>query len=227
MSHFQIGSVLTCLMACALASPAAAQDEPVKGPYVVVRGGASITSDQKFDLEALPGSSTFERKTKYKTGATGQIGGGYDFGMVRIEQTIGYSTNSLDERDARSGTLAATGKSKSLSMTLAGYVDLPVSRVFVPYVGGGIGAARVEANQSRIDSVTGAGSSYSGKDWGLMWHADAGIGINVMPKTTLEIGGRYSQTDKLSFQGQNAGTAATFEPKIRNISATVGVRHVF
>lgn len=208
------------------AAPASAQDEPARGIYVVARGGASINPDQKLDVSNLPASSTFSEKTKYKTGVTGQIGGGYDFGMFRIEQTVGYTSSDLKLDDAQTGGFAASGKTKSLSMSVAGYVDIPVSTMFVPYVGGGIGGARVEANLARV-TASGVGSSYSGKDWGMMWHADAGIGINIRPKTTLEIGGRYTQTSSLKFDGQNAGIATVYEPKLRNLSGTVGIRHIF
>lgn len=221
-------SAVVCTVASTLlVAPAMAQDVPATGIYVVARGGASISSDQKFDLDALPGSTTFDRKTRYKTGVTGQIGGGYDFGMFRVEQTVGYTSNDLDERDSRSGDLSSTGRSKSLSMTVAGYVDIPISGTIVPYVGGGVGAARVEAEQTRVNAATGQNSGYSGKDWGLLWHADAGVGINIRPKTTLEVGARYSQTSKLAFDGQDAGTSTTFEPTLRNISGTVGIRHIF
>ncbi|WP_380780847.1 hypothetical protein [Sphingomonas sp. R86520] len=61
----------------------------------------------------------------------------------------------------------------------------------------------------------------------MTWHADAGLGINVAPKTTLEIGGRYSQTNKLAFEGQDAGVATSYEPKLRTISGMLGIRHIF
>lgn len=208
------------------ASPAAAQEEPARGIYVVARGGASINPDQKFDTSFLPASSTFSEKTKYKTGVTGQIGGGYDFGMFRLEQTIGYTSSDLKLDDAQTGGFAATGRTKSFSMSVAGYVDIPLSSILVPYIGGGVGGARVEADLARV-SRAGIGSSYSGKDWGLLWHADAGVGINVRPQTTLEVGARYTQTSGLKFDGQNAGISTVYEPKLRNLSGTVGIRHIF
>lgn len=80
---------------------------------------------------------------------------------------------------------------------------------------------------ARVDQITGTSSSYDGKDWGLLLHADAGIGIKVAPKVTVEVGGRYSWINKLKFEGQSGGAAATFEPKLSTISGTVGVRYAF
>ncbi|SFO36143.1 outer membrane protein [Sphingomonas sp. OK281] len=210
--------------AATLATAAYAQDEPVRGIYGVARAGASVNSEQKFDVDNLP--SQFDDKTKYKTGLTGEIGGGYDFGMFRVEQTIGYNSNSLNVKDVGTDNLPASGRTRSYNVSVSGYVDIPLHTMFVPYVGGGIGASRVDANLSRV-GTSGASSSYAGKDWGMTWHADAGLGINVAPKTTLEIGGRYSQTSKLTFEGQDAGVATSYEPKLRNISGTLGIRHIF
>lgn len=226
MTSLMVRALAIGIAALPFAAPAFAQDETARGIYVVARGGASINPEQKFDTADLPTSSTFLDKTKYKTGITGQIGGGYDFGMFRIEQTVGYASSDLKLGDTGIGSFAASGKTKSLSMSVAGYVDIPVSTMFVPYVGGGVGGARVEADLARV-TAAGIGSSYSGKDWGMLWHADAGIGINIKPKTTLEIGGRYTQTSSLRFDGQNAGIATTYEPKLRSLSGTVGIRHIF
>lgn len=223
LARFALFGLITTLFA----APALAQDDPVKGIYAVARAGASISPEQKFDGSSVPLSSLFDDKTKYKTGITGQIGGGYDFGLFRVEQTIGYTSNDLNLKDANTGGLTSAGRSRAFSMTVAGYVDIPVHKTIVPYVGGGIGAARVEANLSRVNSATSVGSSFSGKDWGLMWHADAGIGVRVSRKMTIEVGGRYAQTSGLKYAGESAGVATSFEPKLSTLSATIGVRHVF
>lgn len=224
MTRFVFASLIALGAAMPLSSVAQAQDEPARGIYAVARAGASVNSEQKFDVDSLP--SQFDDKTKYKTGLTGEIGGGYDFGMFRVEQTIGYNGNSLNLKDLGTDSLPASGRTRSYNVSVSGYVDIPLHAVFVPYLGGGIGASRVDANLSRT-GANGLNSSYSGKDWGMTWHGDAGIGINVAPKTTVEVGGRYSQTSKLAFDGQDAGAATRYEPKLRTLSGTIGVRHIF
>lgn len=224
MTRFVFASVIALAATASFSSAAQAQDEPVRGIYAVARAGASVNSEQKFDIDSLP--SQFDDKTKYKTGLTGEIGGGYDFGMFRIEQTIGYNGNNLDLKDLGTGNLPASGRTRSYTVSVSGYIDIPLHAVFVPYLGGGIGASRVDANLSRT-GANGLSSSYSGKDWGMTWHGDAGVGINVARKTTIEVGGRYSQTSKLAFNGQDAGAATRYEPKLRTLSGTVGVRHIF
>jgi opacity protein-like surface antigen len=227
MTRSIINITLISLTALGLATPAWAQDDGEKGIYAVARAGASIGPESKLDLDKVPSSTTFDEKTKYKTGITGEIGGGYDFGMFRVEQTIGYTSNNLNVKDSDTGSLVGAGRSRAFNMTVSGYVDIPVSKMIIPYVGGGVGVSRVDADLSRVNSTTGIGSSYSGKDWGMTFHADAGIGVRVAPKTTIEIGGRYSQTSGLKFNGQSDGVATSYEPKLRSLTGTLGVRYAF
>ncbi|MGN8000954.1 outer membrane protein [Sphingomonas sp. 22176] len=205
--------------------PVHAQDSS-KGIYAVVRAGGVIQPDQKLDRNGLP-TATINDNTKYRTGITGEIGGGYAFGMFRLEQTIGYTDLKLNRDRAETGGFLADGRAKMLSATINGYVDIPLGTLFQPYVGGGIGVARVDARMSRINAATGIGSSYAGKDWGMLWHADAGLGIRVTPKATLEVGARYSRISSLAFNGQNAGAARRFEPQLNGISGNVGLRYRF
>jgi opacity protein-like surface antigen len=223
MSRFTPAAILLALLAVPLATPAMAQSDAEKGPYVVARVGGTIDAEQKIDDI----SDIFQDKTKHKAGLTGQIGGGYDFGLFRIEQTIGYSSADLDQKKADVDGFSADGRSKMFSMSVAGYLDIPVSNVIVPYIGGGVGGARVDSRLSRVDGATGASSSYSGKDWGLLMHADAGVGVRVAPKTIVELGGRYTRVSGLKFDGVSDGVGTSFTPKMSSISATLGLRYMF
>src|SRR3546814_20301529 len=75
---------LLCLAAAVSASPALAQDDgdDAQGIYGVIRAGASFEPQQKLDGTAFDLSDTFDKDTKYKTGLTGEIGAGYDFGKI-------------------------------------------------------------------------------------------------------------------------------------------------
>ena len=225
MTRLTHGFILACMVAIPLSTAAQAQEARETGIYAVARVGGSITPKQKIDLNDL--SASFPEDTKYKTGLTGQIGAGYDFGRFRVEQTLGYASNDLNAKDLRAGGLTGDGRTRSLSMTIAGYVDIPVTDRIVPYVGGGVGAARVETKLSGVNAATGDSSGFNGKDWGLMWHADAGVGVRMSPKTTLEFGARYSQTSRLKYDGLNAAIKTSYEPKLSSVSGTVGLRHLF
>lgn len=212
-------------MAVAIAVPAQAQEEDGKGIYGVARAGASFQPKQTLDGSSFDLSDTFEEKTEYEKGFTGEIGAGYKFGIVRVEQTVGYTQHNPKGLDV--GDLTGDGSFNAYNVNLNAFVDLPVSKVFVPFVGGGVGLARVDADLSRADEATGASSSYSGKDWGFLWHADAGIGVRVSSKATVELGARYTRISSLKFDGQNNGEAATFSPKMSTLSGTLGLRYNF
>lgn len=218
---------LLCLTAAVVAGPAFAQDsgDDAHGIYGVVRAGASFEPEQKQDGTSFDLSDTFDKDTKYKTGLTGEIGAGYDFGMVRVEQTIGYTRHKPKDLDI--DDLVGDGSFNAYNVNLSAFVDLPVSKIIVPYVGGGVGLSRVDADLSRSNTTTGASSSYSGKDWGFLWHADAGVGVKVSSKATVELGARYTQVSSLKFDGQNDGAAASFAPKLNTLSGTVGLRYAF
>jgi opacity protein-like surface antigen len=206
-----------------LSTVAHAQDDQ-KGIYAVARGGMAVNPEQKVD-SASDVIDAFDNKTKYKSGITGEIGAGYSFGMFRVEQTVGYTSLKAKNLDDNGST--GDGRNKAMSMSVGGYVDIPVSSIIVPYVGAGVGITRVDARLSQTNGTTGISSSYSGKDWGMLWHADAGVGIRVAPKVTLEVGARYSQTSGLKFDGISDGQDAVFKPKLTTLSGTMGVRYKF
>ncbi len=208
----------------AMTTAAYAQDDD-KGFYAVARAGVAVSPDQKLDSADLASGSTFDEKTKYKSGVIGELGGGYDFGLVRVEQAGGYM--SVKAKGLNEDGFSGEGKNKAMFVALGAYVDIPTGTFIEPYVGGGVGVARVDANLTRTDDLLGTSSSYSGKDWGLLWHVGAGVGVKVAPKVTVEVGGRYTQISGLKFDGINAGQAAVYEPTMRTLSGTLGVRYKF
>jgi opacity protein-like surface antigen len=211
------------LIALPLATPAAAQDDVEKGIYGVARVGGTFETKGKLDENF----GTFQDETKYNAGLTGELGAGYDFGMFRVEQTLGYSDLKINRDKVEVNGFTADGRTKMFKVDVAGYIDIPIHPTIVPYIGGGVGAARVESRLSRVDQFTGVASRYDGKDWGLLLHADAGVGIKVAPKVTVEVGGRYTWVNQLKFEGQSNGVNTVFEPKMSTISGTVGVRYAF
>ncbi|UAK25580.1 outer membrane protein [Sphingomonas nostoxanthinifaciens] len=225
-------TMIAVFLTLSAAGPAIAQSDagstddhagPTKGFYVVGRVGGTVANKGKLDID----SSVLKKDAKYKAGLTGEIGGGYDFGMFRLEQTIGYSDLKLDRNKSSGDGVSSAGRAKVFSVLLSGFVDIPVSRLVTPYIGGGAGIARVESNLSSIDTVSGNSSSFNGKKYGLLLHADAGVGLNVAPHTTLEVGGRYTRISGMKFKGENLGVDTTFKPKLSSLSGLVGVRYTF
>lgn len=224
MSRLVLAAAAVAAAAVTATSAYAQSAEKVTGPYAVARAGVAADTDIRLrDRDAALGA--FRQDSDFKPGFTGELGGGYDFGGFRLEGTVGYATAKLDRE--RQGIAGADGRARSFNLGLAGYVDIPLDGVIVPYVGGGIGASRVKASLVRPGQSAGGASSFSGNDWGFSYHLDAGVGVRVAPATTVEIGARYMRTTKLDYDGRTGLIAQNFRPRLSSISAMLGVRQVF
>jgi opacity protein-like surface antigen len=227
MSHKLFPLSLAALAACIASAPATAQDAPSTGVYGVARAGITLDTDARFPDEDSRAPATVQRNTDYKRGVKGEIGLGYATGPFRLEATAGYQTAKLDEQRASTVGFTADGRVKALTFGVAGYIDIAASERIVPYIGGGVGASRINSRLSRVTGAPADGSRFSDKDWGLNWHLDAGVGIVATPSTTIELGGRYSRTSKLEFTGVSGGAPDSFRPRLSSWSAMLGIRQVF
>ncbi|MFV0922708.1 outer membrane protein [Sphingomonas parapaucimobilis] len=215
----------------AMAAPASAQ-VTIGGPYIVGRIGSLIDSDLKMKGPDTVPPSTFPANVDFRRGKSLEGGLGYDLGGYRLEATVGYTSARANAKRLDTASLVSDGRSKTLSLGLAGYVDVPVEGPLRPFVGGGIDIVRVTERLSRTTRTGGQGSTMNGRDWGFRWHADAGVGYALSDSTTVELAGRYAQTTGLQFAGRmplaNGGTAATsYKPKLTATAITVGLRQRF
>lgn len=211
-------------------SPAIAQ-ETAAGPYVVGRIGSQLDGDLKFKGKDVASPSTLPRNVDLRNGKAFEGGLGYDFGNFRVEGLVGYTAANVDASGLNTGGLVTRGRTKTLSIGVAGYYDIDTGTRLRPFVGGGIDAVRVAERLSRV-SATGQGSSLNGRDWGFRWHLDAGVGYALTNKTTVEIAGRYGESSGLRFNGRlptaAGGSAATsYRPTLSATSITVGLRQRF
>lgn len=201
-------------------TPAFAEDE---GPYAVGRIGATFKNDLR-PGDRLP--TVLKDDVKFEKGLMGEIGGGYDFGFVRVEGTLGYSQVKLGNEKNSIG-FDPESRLKNFNLGLSAYVDMPVSETVQPYIGGGIAASRVDGRLGRTFGTPQTVARFADKDWGLQWHADAGVGVKAAERTTIDLGIRYTRTDKLDLKGGVGTTAAFFSPRVSNVSVLLGIRQGF
>lgn len=123
------------------------------------------------------------------TGAVGkELGNGF-----RAEGELGYRQIGLDHgivyssggTGASSG--AASGNANAFSVMGNGYYDFQTGSPLRPYVGAGIGFARVEMSSVGI----GAGSAVNDSDVDFAYQAMAGLEYQLTPRGTLYTGYRY------------------------------------
>ena len=133
-----------------------------------------------------------------------ELGLGYAVSCaVRLEALVTYRprftfdgrANFLDpdRRQSVSADLAA------LSGILAAYVDLPGLGVrplgpFSPFVGGGIGAARVASGETRMTFPKTMTSVPGTRRTGVTWRLTAGLGMSWGERVTLDLAWRYTDS---------------------------------
>lgn len=145
------GSLIAGLLQLALIGSAAA-DTP-KGPYVAVDGGMAWTANLTYTTSyggCVPpyycGYPTYYNAVTYNLGYSAGAQIGYAFGGPRVELEYNYRNNGANTIATTSGTQAATGSLTSNNFMVNVLYDFDTGSQWVPYVGLGLGAADVSAN---------------------------------------------------------------------------------
>jgi opacity protein-like surface antigen len=155
--------------------------------------------------------------------ATAGLGFGIKRGWIRTDITADY----LSDMKYR-GTVATpddvTAKMSAWSVLLNGYLDLGSWYRVSPYIGAGVGAARVKAGdyQSAVSPPFTGGSN---TQWNFAWAAMAGLGIAVSSNVIADVGYRY-----LNLGDAKSATDAFGGMTFKNLAAhevRVGLRWSF
>lgn len=195
------------------------------GVYVRLDSGWSFSRDAGDDINDDVGNSAI-------IGA----GVGYRFNQyVRTDLTLGYRGGY--EIDTGFNTAAANGTFKGDVSALTGmanvYVDVAKFGMFTPYVGGGIGFSRNTVDDVAIRTNTGATGTLEGStETSFAWQLSTGVGIEVAPKWTVDVGYRYidmgqaKSGDTMTLGGVTS-TGATSKGELRAHELQAGVRYQF
>jgi OmpA-OmpF porin, OOP family len=155
--------------------------------YAAIRGGPGWTP------ETVDGRTGFEDPAEYKTGFTGSGAVGYMFPFgLRTEGEFGF----LYAPYKSEAGVDIGGSAKSYLLMANLYYDVRTSFLgpFKPYVGFGLGGARVNYDQEFINFV---GVKSSVDDWrtAFAWQARAGIGYELNRLFDVSLGYRYVHID--------------------------------
>src|ERR1700742_215896 len=223
VKFFVVAGAAPFLSSRAPAPDMATAPPPMYGPPPVADfGGWYLRGDIGFSNQRVDnvrntnaalytGLTSFQETTGFDTGGIYQIGAGYQFNhWFRVDVTGEYRGSSnfhgLDLISFPGGFGADTyNASKSEWLFLANaYADLGTWWCITPYIGAGIGAARVTiANftDSGVATLFPAGSGVgpslvsaaNGSQWNFAWALHAGLAYKVNPNMTVELG--YSYVD--------------------------------
>ena len=219
---------------------------PMYGPPPAEFGGWYLRGDIGFSNQSVKdvklsdptrytGLSSFQQTTDFDTAGTFQVGVGYQFNnWFRADITGQYrgksNFNGTDLLTFPWGGGTASGidnynASKSEWLVLAnGYVDLGTWWCVTPFIGAGVGAARVSISGFTDTGVsnanfTGLGApvvsgppvasfatAASASTWNFAWALHAGLGYRISPNVTLELAYSY-----VNLGDGVTGVASTFD----------------
>ena len=145
------------------------------GIYIGVIAGENLRPDTTLSSPSL-GSQIMDFNVGYTFG--GFVG--YDFGNnFRLEGEISYRENQISTgggEDPQAGTS---------SIMFNGYYDLPLTKPFNLYFGGGFGAATAQ-----LETIS-LGLAIDTSETVFAYQLETGIGWNIKPNVTFSLGYRF------------------------------------
>jgi outer membrane protein OmpA-like peptidoglycan-associated protein len=198
-------AIAMALSSTLLATPAFARDGAM---YIGGEFGAMIVEDMDVDVGATENAITLNHEYGYDGG----IFIGYDFGAFRLEAEAAYKKADLDDyqttiRLPLEGTVFANsregrGTSSALSFMINGMLDFGDDDGISGFVGGGVGIARVKANNFR--NFANATPFLDDSDSGLAWQVFAGVRQAISDNIDVTVKYRFfnaSDVEMVAFNG--------------------------
>jgi opacity protein-like surface antigen len=215
---------VSLISTAAFAADLPISEPPMYGPPPVDFGGWYLRGDIGFSNQRVSsvrntnaalyaGLTSFNETTGFDTGGIFDVGVGYRFNnWLRFDVTGQYRGNTnfhgLDLISFPNGGAAGFGSDiytaqKSEWLFLAnGYVDLGTWWCLTPYIGAGVGTARVQiANfldqglATLFPPGSGVGpsvvSAATGSQWNFAWALHAGLAYQIGPNVAIELGYSY------------------------------------
>ena len=194
------------------ALPTVAMADMTEGLYGTAQLGYSIAdTDSEAYGNNIATDNDFPSSFEADNSMVGGIGLGYQFNQnLRIEGRL--AKRSFDIEDSRYGTGARDGEQyildgefESLTMTLEGFYDFPISASFTPYAKAGIGLSKNDYSArlggtgvAGFDAFDGKADGYydnyaDGDSSEFTWNIGAGASYALTPSTHLY--GEYQYID--------------------------------
>ena len=226
-----LATTITAVAALATMSIVALKPQPAAAQwYASGQGGVNMLSDA--DNREAGVSIESSHDTGWLVG--GAIGRRFPGGL-RAEGEVAYRRNSLDTltvtNDGGIGvalgvgslnglSLDAEGNVSALSFMLNLFYDFSTGVGIVPYLGGGVGLARVSANDVKVLGVTVVDDS----DTVFAFQIGAGLSFPITPAADLFVDYRYFRTADPRLTDT---TGASFDSEYQSHSISGGVRVKF
>jgi outer membrane protein OmpA-like peptidoglycan-associated protein len=213
------------------------------GWYIGLGAGPTLMEDPDTDITVRENRSTdslvggFLHDPKYTAhmavgfGANINVGyAGLFMPQIRAEGEISYRSNGVDQITNSAGppfppgTRSAIGTIDSAAFMVNGYYDFLNSSQWTPYLGAGIGAARVTINDV---GLTAGGPTFSGNDWQFAYQGIAGVRYTFNPTWSASLDYRYFATMDPKFSVNILGVKQTATTQYATHNIMLGVAYHF
>lgn len=240
--------MLKYLTALAALLPISAYAQDQNRGAIYLGGSVGIAQPFNSDLEGnatVPfGMVTGNAEVSHSTGFLGCVVGGYDMNgsqgfPVRIEAEGCVRRLELDRLDVENFSVGGPSVTGIPTFDIAGKSDIAsgLANVWfdwhndtsvVPYIGGGVGYARINTDVDRIAGIT---INTDDTDGGLAWQIGAGFSVPVTDAIDFTAGYRYFQIQNPKYSFDGAVGAIPFSADVNSEYADhnvqVGVRYRF
>ncbi|MBI3453794.1 MAG: OmpA family protein [Rhodospirillales bacterium] len=189
----------------------AAMAQNTSGVYVGAAGGVNLLRDADVKGGAV------NSKAEFNAGGAvlGTVGYGFGNGL-RLEGELGYRSNGIDKAGGASGS----GSMRAFSAMGNVLYDIDTSSPFTPYIGVGLGGARVKMSDGRTFS----GTTINDSDTVFAYQGIAGVAYSVAPNIKLGLDYRYFATQDPKF---TTNTGIGVESEYRSHTIMIGFRYEF
>lgn len=167
--------------------------------YVGADGGVNFLQGEDITGKQNDGT-TFTDKSGNKTGYAVQMHGGYNFGGPKAEFEVGYRGATLKSLAEVSGKVS--GETTSLSLMTNGVYEFLPNSKWHPFVGAGVGMARVGA-----DWKVNGNRVLNDSDWVFAYQGFAGVAYDIDKNWGVNAQYRYFATQDAKLTDGDGGTA--------------------
>ena len=161
-------------------------------------------------------------------------------GALRAELEYGYnmtakeSGNSMLNAWSQNVNLSWAQKTRSQTVMVNGYYDFNTDTPFTPYIGGGLGYAKLKTSaKGEIENINVGGSlinmPFSGSEDrnNFAWNLQAGFSWQINPCWAAEIGYRYTHLGYTKSSSVTESGSSNARYKIATHEVGVGLRYHF
>jgi OOP family OmpA-OmpF porin len=220
---------LAAVAAIALMGAGSALAQTAPGVYVGAMGGGNYVEDRDIEFRSggALGALDMNMSSDWGWAAGGTVGFRHGDG-VRTEFEGMYRTNQAKDLSVLGFDVPMEGDLTTYSAMLNLLYDIDLGSMVVPYVGFGLGAAYVEANNVDIKALSG-GASFNDSDWAFAYQGIVGVNLRIDDNIDLFADYRYFSTYDLSLKDNYPpiGPGTRVNDEYTSHTVLAGLRYTF